>query len=491
VNVNLAAAALVASVVAAAAAIGVAAQTPAPQAPPVAPDGGGALAGPTDQLSEAARVAAQAEIDRNVAELRRAGRLRAPRALPESLAWPLRPSGVPDPGYSGISNFVDHNAAYPNQLRDYTCGQRTYDLASGYNHGGTDIFSWPFGWLKMDNQQVEISAAAAGTIVSKSDGNFDRSCTFNNNQWNAVYVYQADGSVGWYGHMKSGSLTLKGVGDSVAAGEYLGRVGSSGSSTGPHLHFEIHDGNGALIDPFEGACYTPPSGSWWQSQRPYRDSAVNAITTGAAAVSFGSCPAPESPNVRWTFAPGATIYFTTYYRDQVAGQATTYTIRRPDGGIYSSWMHTSPATYDASYWYWYFTNFAPFGPTGTWSFEVAYLGHLYTATFTIGLTPFTDTALIPGATAIRAVHVAELRARIDAIRGHLGLAGYPWTDAPLTANTTVIKAVHMTELRAALAEAYIRSGRAAPIYATPAPAPGQLVTAGTIAELRTAVAAIE
>jgi hypothetical protein len=196
----------------------------------------------------------------------------------------------------------------------------------------------------MDNQQVEISAAAAGTIVSKSDGNFDRSCTFNNNQWNAVYVYQADGSVGWYGHMKSGSLTLKGVGASVAAGEYLGRVGSSGSST---------------------------------------------------------------------------------------------------------------------------------------------------ATFTIGLTPFTDTALIPGATPIRAVHVAELRARIDAIRAHLGLAGYPWTDAPLSANTTMIKAVHMTELRAALAEAYMRSGRPAPIYATPAPAPGQPVIAGTIVELRTAVAAIE
>ena len=488
---KLATAAWTASVVYVAAISGGAAQSPALQAPAVPPDGGGAFAAPTDQLSEAARAAIQAEIDRNVAELRRAGRLAAPQALPASLWWPLRPSGLPDAGYSGISNFVDHNEAYPNQLLDYACGQRTYDQAGGYNHAGTDIFSWPFAWLKMDNRQVEIVAPAPGTIVAKSDTNFDRSCTVNNNPWNAVYVQHADGSVGWYGHMKAGSLTSKSVGDTIATGEYLGTVGSSGSSTGPHVHFELHDNLGALIDPFEGACYTPPSGSWWQSQRPYRDSAVNAITTGNAAPAFGSCPAPESPNARWTFGPGATIYFTTYYRDQVAGQMTTYTIRRPDTSIYSTWMHMSPATYDASYWYWYFTNLGPAGPTGTWSFEASYQGRLYTATFTIGLTPFTDATLTAGVSPIRGVHVAELRARIDVIRGRLGLAPYPWTDAPVTPNTTVIRAVHMTELRAALAEAYVRSGRAAPIYATPAPAPGVVVTAGAIVELRGAVAAIE
>lgn len=467
------------------------AQSVAAQAPLVPPDGGGSFTAPTDQLSEEAMAAIQAEIDRNVAELRRAGRLAAPQALPASLEWPLRASGLSDPGYSGISNFVDHNPAYPNQLLDYACGQRTYDQASGYNHAGTDFFTWPFPWLKLDNRQVEIVASAPGTIVGKADGYFDRSCSFNNNPWNAVYVQHADGSVGWYGHMKAGTVTSKGVGDTVAAGEYLGSVGSSGSSTGPHLHFELHDNLSAVIDPFQGVCYTPPSGSWWQSQRAYRDSAVNAITTGSAAPSFGSCPAPESPNARWTFAPGATLYFTTYYRDQVAGQVTTYTIRRPDSSIYSSWMHASPETYNASYWYWIFANFAPLGPTGTWSFDVSYQGHLSTATFTIGLTPFSDDPLTAGITPVKAVHITELRERIDVIRTRLGLAGYPWTDAALTPGTSTIKAVHVAELRAALAEAYVRSGRSAPAYASPAPAPGVLITAAAINELRAAVAAIE
>jgi murein DD-endopeptidase MepM/ murein hydrolase activator NlpD len=110
----------------------------------------------------------------------------------------------------------------------------------------------------MDSNDVEIVSAAAGTILYKSDGNFDRSCTFNNNNWNAVYVQHSDGSVAWYGHMKAGTLTTKNVGASVAQGEYLGVVGSSGNSTGPHLHFEVYDSGNNLIDPYAGTCNTTP-----------------------------------------------------------------------------------------------------------------------------------------------------------------------------------------------------------------------------------------
>ncbi len=35
--------------------------------------------------------------------------------------------------------FVDLDPAFPDSLLDYNCGKRTYDLASGYNHSGTDI----------------------------------------------------------------------------------------------------------------------------------------------------------------------------------------------------------------------------------------------------------------------------------------------------------------------------------------------------------------
>ena len=79
----------------------------------------------------------------------------------------------------------------------------------------------------MDDNAVEIVAAAPGTIVLRTDGNFDRSCGLNGGSWNAVYVRHADNSIAWYGNMKNGSVTMKVVGDTVAAGERLGVVGSS------------------------------------------------------------------------------------------------------------------------------------------------------------------------------------------------------------------------------------------------------------------------
>ena len=43
-----------------------------------------------------------------------------------------------------------------------------------------------------------------------------------------------------YGHLQLGSLTVK-VGDTVKAGAPIARLGNSGPSSGPHLHFGIAD----------------------------------------------------------------------------------------------------------------------------------------------------------------------------------------------------------------------------------------------------------
>ncbi|WP_166873480.1 M23 family metallopeptidase [Salinibacterium sp. ZJ450] len=50
-------------------------------------------------------------------------------------------------------------------------------------------------------------------------------------------------------HMQTGSLAVA-VGDTVTVGQQLGTVGSTGVSTGAHLHFEIHDAAGTPIDPY-------------------------------------------------------------------------------------------------------------------------------------------------------------------------------------------------------------------------------------------------
>ncbi|MDM7915650.1 MAG: peptidoglycan DD-metalloendopeptidase family protein [Candidatus Eisenbacteria bacterium] len=327
-----------------------------------------------------------AEISRSEAMLQRAGLLLPADPLRVvSFDWPLSPwNGLSDYGYHGISALVDHDPSYPDHLRDYECGTRTYDQANGYNHRGTDFFTWPFSWYKMDHDQVAVVAAAPGQITLKSNGHYDRNCGTGADVWNAVYVRHADGSTAWYGHMKNGSLTSKPVGALVEAGEYLGIVGSSGNSTGPHLHLEVYDAGGHLIDPWAGPCNGTIEQSWWTDQRPYYDSAVNAVLTHWMPPSFPPCPQTEDPRTSDVFSPGAVVYFAAYYRDQLQGQLSEYTVRRPDGMPQYHWTHSSPAPYyAASYWYW--NRVIPSGaPLGVWTFEVVFEGETYTHSFVVG-----------------------------------------------------------------------------------------------------------
>lgn len=360
-----------------------------------APNGGGhgsPDATPHDEISPAQREAIWRQLRDNQRRLPARAQAGVEAAQPK-LSWPMRQSArSADPDYHGISNFVDRNPAFPNQLLDYNCGNRSYDTASGYNHQGVDYFTWPFGWLKMSEQKVEVIAAAPGRIIGKDDGNADQSCGFNNNPWNAVYVEHSDGSVAWYGHLKNGSTTTKAVGDSVSRGEYLGVVGSSGNSTGPHLHMELYDSAGNPADPYLGAC-NALANAWWRSQRPYADAAINQVITGWAPVNFGTCPNVETPNIRDSFSLGARVYFTTFYHDQQAGQVSNYSIHRPDGSLYSSWSHSSPNTYPASWWYWYF-DMPTAGPAGTWKFTVNFQGSSIERFFNLGA-PAVVTVQVP------------------------------------------------------------------------------------------------
>ena len=343
-----------------------------------------------DCLPNAQKVAIRRELLVNQEQLIKQKKL--PAVQPNTVVkfdWPLRQSvNSRDPSYYGVSNFVDQNMAYPNSLLDYACGTRTYDLASGYNHGGLDIFLWPFAQHKQENSLVEIIAAASGTIIGKSDGNFDKNCSFCTTacNWNAVYVQHANGSVAWYGHMKSGSTTPKAIGQQVVQGEYLGVVGSSGNSSAPHLHFEVYADaqQTQLVDPYAGPCNSLNSESWWASPKPYYEPTINRIQTHSAAPSFGTCPGLETLNEKNVFAPANTIYFINYYHDQKALEPSLYEIFNPSGGLYQSWTHASPQYYQASYWFWFFNGLPAL--EGYWKYRVTYqaTGQSVSHTFYVG-----------------------------------------------------------------------------------------------------------
>ena len=110
-----------------------------------------------------------------------------------------------------------------------------------------------------------------------------------------------------------------------------------------------------------------------------------------------------------------------------------------------------------------------------------------------GVTPgaFTDTPLVAGVTPIRAVHITELRTRIDALRARFGLAPFAWTDAPLTAGMTAAT-THVTDLRTALQQAYTSAGDPSPTFTEPSLVPGNtVIKAVHLHELRDAVIVLE
>jgi len=302
-----------------------------------------------------------------------------------SLIWPLRAAtGFSQCQYHFIGAYVDQNTA-TTTIQDYDCGTNTYD-----GHHGTDIAIWPYSLYKMDNNQVEVIAAAAGTIIQKADGNFDRNCGSNTLTANSIIIQHTDGSYALYWHMKNGSVTTKAVGQTVVAGEYLGVVGSSGSSSGPHLHFEIWSGNTNTTykDPFSGACNLLNATTWWATQRPHVEPAVMKASVHPTDITLATCPNSDVPNESDTFvvpfqgvglAPGYAKYY-FFWRDISANAIISLRILNPNGSTFNSWTYTVPTNNKVSYY-----GSSKLLPTidGVYTFEASYNGISCSKTFTI------------------------------------------------------------------------------------------------------------
>jgi len=310
------------------------------------------------------------------------------------LQWPLQPAPDFTPfGYHGTGYFVDHDPRFPDLVQDYTCGTRSYDLASGYNHAGTDYYLWPYPWLMMDEEDVRIVAAAPGVIAEKIDGNFDRDCAIQGNGgFNAVFVAQDDGYTAWYLHTKSGSLTGKAVGTRVEAGEFLGLVGSSGPSNLPHLHFELHDAGGAIVDPFHGACNALPDR--WAVAQPYEAPRIDTLTTHSAEPTLVDCgvadgaPVHEDPHFQDVFAPGATLWAFASYSDHRNGEVTHFSVVAPDGSILTGWDFDLASEklpkpfYSGTAWDWSVALPADAAP-GAWTLRAEFEGATYEHAFEV------------------------------------------------------------------------------------------------------------
>ncbi len=204
-------------------------------APPTAPENSGLLAGPaqSDRESQSSTSRSSLRVERTgdlIEELQKSAQTEQERRARAEAA-------------AKASRAKERAELEAKQKAAIEAAQRWVLPVSGYRitatfgssgsrwsqgHTGDD-FAVPTG--------SRVGSLSTGTIIGAG--------------WDGAYGYKVeirhwDGTVSWYCHLTSISVN---VGEDVTPGEEIGRSGSTGNSTGPHLHLEIHPKGGAAVSP--------------------------------------------------------------------------------------------------------------------------------------------------------------------------------------------------------------------------------------------------
>ena len=195
--------------------------------------------------TEAAKQALQRQIDEKVAQMeaeRRAAEEAARRAAEEAArqqaqqqqqqpSQPSQPSTPTTPTYTTGTGSMVWPCPSCHTITSYF-GWRIHPI-TGTNkyHSGVDIGA---------SYGSSVLAADSGTVILAG---------WNGGYGNCVVISHGNGITTLYGHMSSIAVSS---GQSVSQGQTIGYVGSTGNSTGPHLHWEVAV-NGSQVNPLNYA----------------------------------------------------------------------------------------------------------------------------------------------------------------------------------------------------------------------------------------------
>ena len=126
---------------------------------------------------------------------------------------------------------------------DYSSGEFAFpvngEITSGF--GGRQS---PGGIGSTDHKGIDIGVVT-GTSVAAADGGKVSLAGWNGGYGNCVIIDHGNGRQTLYGHLEGYTVQ---AGDVVGKGQEIGKSGSTGKSTGPHLHFGVKEG-GRFVDP--------------------------------------------------------------------------------------------------------------------------------------------------------------------------------------------------------------------------------------------------
>lgn len=160
-----------------------------------------------------------------------------------------------------------------------------YNISSGFGvrnsgqHKGIDIDSYGAG---RSIASAEIKAAQKGVVYAVNTGcthdyGKTQSCGCGGGYGNFVYILHEDGSMARYAHLRSVWVVS---GQKVMRGDGIGTAGSTGSSIGFHLHFELRSQSGEPVNPM-------PKGenrhTYFGSSAPYSEAIRYIYTTDFVA----------------------------------------------------------------------------------------------------------------------------------------------------------------------------------------------------------------
>lgn len=136
---------------------------------------------------------------------------------------------------------------------------KLYGVSSGtfiWPVAGADYVTSGFGYRFLFGKTsfhrgIDISGSGAlgKPVIASAAGTVEKVTSGNTGYGYSVLINHGNGIKTRYGHCLAGSITVN-VGDSVAQGQMIAQLGSTGNSTGPHLHFEIIY-NGAYTNPLD------------------------------------------------------------------------------------------------------------------------------------------------------------------------------------------------------------------------------------------------
>lgn len=115
----------------------------------------------------------------------------------------------------------------------------------------TARFGMAGGLWSSNHTGLDFAAPTGTPIVAVANGRITET-GYAGAYGNRTIETLDDGTEIWYCHQSAINVS---VGDTITGGEHIGNIGSTGNTTGPHLHLEVRPGGGDPVDPFTALVY--------------------------------------------------------------------------------------------------------------------------------------------------------------------------------------------------------------------------------------------